>query len=50
MTSPTIINLNPQELHQRLLHYLFIVSLDFCNGSCNAFTDLTYKLCVPNKS
>ena len=51
MASPSIlINLNPEDLHLRLLHDPFIVSLDWCDGSCNTFTDLSNKVCVINKT
>ena len=51
MASPSIlINLNPEDLHLRLLHDPFIVSLDWLNGSCNTFADLSNKVCVINKT
>lgn len=37
MTRPTLIFLNPLELN----HYLFMISLDKCIGSCNAVDDLS---------
>ena len=37
---PTLIDLNPVEVK----YYLFMISLDKCNGSCNF---LSLKICVP---
>ena len=42
---PTIINLNPIELN----YYLFMISLDKCNGSCNVVDNLSTKMCVPSE-
>ena len=41
MSRPTLINLNPIEHN----YYPFMVSLDKCNGSCNAVDDLSTKIC-----
>ena len=43
MVRPTVVDLNPVELK----YYLFMISLDKCNGSCNA---LSPKICVPKKT
>ena len=42
---PTIIDLNPIELN----YYLFMISLDKCNGSCNVVDNLSTKMCVPSE-
>ena len=47
---PTFLNLNPDEHNQELLHYLFMVKLDKCNGSCITFNDLSSRICVLNKA
>ena len=41
MTGPTLIDLNPVELN----YFPFMISLDKCNGSCNAADDLSMKRC-----
>ena len=46
MATPTLIHLNPIELN----YYPFIISLDKCNGSCNAINDLSMKISVPSKT
>ena len=48
MARPALIDLNPIELN----YYLFMISLDKCNGSCNAISavDLSTKTCVPSKT
>ena len=33
-----------------MLFYSFAVNLDRFVGSCNAFSDLSNKICVPNKT
>ena len=43
MTRLILIDLNPAELN----FYLFMISLDKCNGSCNDIDDLSTKMCVP---
>ena len=43
MTRPTLFYLNPVELK----HYLCMINLDKCSGSCNV---LSPKACVPKKS
>ena len=46
MITPTLIYLNPVEFN----HYPFIISLDKCNGICNAVDDLSTKIRVPSKT
>ena len=43
---PTFINLNPIKLN----YYLFMISLDKCNKSCDAVDNLFTKICVPSKT
>ena len=50
MTQPTLINLHPNECSQEFLYYSFVVKLDRCVGSCNTLNDLSYKVCVSNKT
>ena len=50
MIQHTLINLHPNQYSQELLYNLFAVKLNVCIGSCNAFNDLSSKVCVPNKS
>ena len=45
-TRPTLIDLNPVELN----YYPFMISLDKCNGSCNALDHLSTKKCVPSET
>ena len=45
-----IINLHPNEYTQGLCYYPFVVNLDRCFGSCNILSDLSNKVCVPNKT
>ena len=45
-TRPFLIDLNPVELK----YYPFMITLDKCNGSCNAVDDLSIKICVLNKT
>ena len=40
-----LVNLNPVELK----YYPHITTSDKCNGSCNTFTKISDKICVPNK-
>ena len=42
---PTMINLNPNELH----YYPFVVSINSCGGICNTTDDLFGSICIPNK-
>ena len=46
ITSPTLLVLNPVEFN----YYRFMISLDKCNGSCNAVVDLSTKECVCSES
>ena len=45
MVRPTLIDLNLDELH----YYLFIISMNRCDGSCNTVEDPFRKICVPNE-
>ena len=44
MVKPTLINLNPDDIH----YYWFIVSPDRCDGSCNIVEDLFSRILYPN--
>ena len=46
MVRPILTHLNLVELN----YYPFIISLDKCNGSCNAADDLSKKIYVPSWS
>ena len=46
----TLNNLHPNEYNQELHYYLFAVKLVRCAGSCNILSDLSEKVCVPNKT
>ena len=46
LTLSDFTNLNLKELHC----YLFMVSLDRCNGSFNTLHDLSRIICFPNKT
>ena len=46
----TLYNLHPNEYNQELHYYLFAVKLVRCAGSCNILSDLSEKVCVPNKT
>ena len=46
----TLINLYPNEYSQELHYYAFAVKVDKCVGSSNTLNDLSYKVCVPNKT
>ena len=41
-TRPTLIDLNPVEFN----YYQFMISLDKCNGSCNALTKVSGRICL----
>ena len=43
---PTIIDLNPAELK----YYLYIVTLNKFNWSCNTFTEISKRICTPNET
>ena len=47
---PTLINLHPNEYSQEFHCYPFAVKLDRCAESCNTLSDLSNKVCVPNKT
>ena len=49
MTQPTSFNLHPNEYSQEFHYYPFAVKLDRCFGSCITLSDLSNKVCVPNK-
>ena len=46
MTRPTLTDLNSVELN----YYLFMISLDTCDGSWNTVVDLSTKICIPSKT
>ena len=46
MIRPTLIDLNAIELN----YFLFMISLDKCQGSCNAVDDLSTKISVPSET
>ena len=46
MVRRTLIDLNRIELN----YYLFMISLDKCNGSYNTVDDLSTKICLPSKT
>ena len=46
MIRPTLNDLNSIELN----YHPFIISLDKCNGSCNAVGDFSTKICVPSET
>ena len=50
MIQPTLINLYSNEYSQEFHYNPFAVKLDRCVGSCNILTDLSSKVCVPNKT
>ena len=50
MTLPTLINLHPNEYSQEFHYYPFAVKLDRRVGSCNTLSDLSSKVCIPNKT
>ena len=45
-TRPFLNNLNSPELKCQQC----MVILDKCNGSCNTFSNISNKICVPNKT
>ena len=45
-----LIDLNPDEITQRMSHYTFMINLDWCNGSCNTLDDLSIRIFVSNKT
>ena len=46
MARPTLIDLNSVELN----YYPSMITVDKCNGSCNAVGDLSTKICVPSET
>ena len=44
-----VIILHPNEYSQEFYCYPFTVKLDRHVGSCNTLSELSYKVCVPNK-
>ena len=50
MTQPSLNNLHPNAYTQEFHNYPFSVKLDRCAESCNTITDLSNKVCVPNKT
>ena len=46
MIRPTLIDLNAIELN----YFPFMISLDKCQGSCNAVDDLSTKISVPSET
>ena len=50
MIQPTFINLHPNEYSQEFHYYPFAVELDRCVRSCNTLSDLSNKVCAPNKT
>ena len=50
ITGTTLIDLNPYKHNQWLSHYLFVIILDRCNGSCKTLDDSLSRICVPNKT
>ena len=50
ITQPTLINSYPNECSQELHYHPFSVKRGRCVGSSNTPNDLSYKVCVPNKT
>ena len=46
ISRPTLIDLNAIELN----HFLFMISLGKCNGSCNVVDELPTKICIPSET
>ena len=44
ITQPTLINLHPNEVIQRLHYYPFMVNLDRCIRSCNTLDDTSNRI------
>lgn len=49
-TQPNLVNLHPNECNQKFHYYSFVVKLFRYVGGCNNFNDLSYKVCVANKT
>ena len=41
LSKPTLINLQPNEYSQKFHHYIFLVKVDRCVGSCNTLNNLS---------
>ena len=50
MIQPALINLHPNEYSQEFHYYRFSIKLDRCVGSWNTLSNLSYKVCLPNKT
>ena len=50
MSQPTLIKLHPNKCSQEFHYYSLAVKLDRCVGSCNTLSDLSNKMCLPNKT
>ena len=50
VSQPALINLHPNDNSEEFHYYPFVVKLDRCVGSCNAFNDLSIRVWVPNKT
>ena len=50
MTEPCLVNLYPNGYGQEFYSYPFAVKLDRCVVGCNTLNDLSYKVCVSNKT
>ena len=46
----TLVNLHFNQYIEGLYYYSFADNLNRCMGSCNTLNDLSYKICVPNKT
>ena len=46
MIQPALINLHPNEYHQKIRYYSFAANLDRSAGSCNILDDLSSRVCV----
>ena len=43
---PALIDLNPAELK----YYPYTINLDKCNGSCNTLSEISDRICAPDKT
>ena len=50
LTQPTHIYSHSNEYTQRIHYYPFVTKLDRCVRSYNTLSDLSNKVCVPNKT
>ena len=50
MIQPTLIDSYPNEYSHEFHYYPFAVKLDKCVGNCNSLNDLSYEICVINKT